>query len=213
MKTLVAVLVAIAVSLGSIGVVSAEFSEAEQKAIRGEASTFAQKSGFPEEDAYRVHVLMYLATKSLNKAYSTKNPVEAEHEKLRANVYTYAANASLKVVWVLKRAQELLVDLKAEQVAGRTAVSPELSRRINSLGIGGVDAIGEAARMSNAMVALTSFEATQGCNTEKFGYTMHCLKTLQDGVEDIETAIAVLQQAMQPFSAIAVLGISKHFMY
>lgn len=192
----------------------AQLSDLEQKALHEEAEKLSRSTGLVEADLYRNLVLMYMAKQSERAAQNAANTVEAKHQHLRAVVYDVAADASLKVVFSIKAAKELIADLEKERKAtDSTIVSPALSRRVNAVGNAATDALLTAAKMSSTMVDLASFEAQQECNSHKSGYAMRCSEALQRSVKEIETAMTILEKAVAPFGSVAILSGTKRFTY
>lgn len=215
MKSLAKVVVGIVTSvlLFSSSVCWAQFSDLEQKALHEEAAKIARNTGLSENDMYRNLSLMYRAKQFARVAQNTADPMEAKHADLRAHVYEFAADASLKIAFTLKVAKELIADLEKEQATGAKIVSPALSRRINGVGTAATDALLMAAKMTSAMVELASFEAAQGCNTKQKAYTVTCSEELQKSIAEIQAAMDILKKAVAPFANAAVLRGIKQFTY
>lgn len=197
-----------------VSVCSAQLSDLEQRALHQEAAKLAKEIGVGENDMYRNLAFLHMSKQSRRIAEHATNSVEIKHQNLRSDLYESAADASLKVVFLIGKGKQLIVDLQEEQATtDGKIVSPELSHRINAFGSATTDALLTAAKMSRQMVELASFEAEQGCQTEKSGYVVHCTEELKKAVHDIEIAMTVLEKAVKPFEDAVMLGVTKHFTY
>ena len=192
----------------------AQLSELEQKALHEEATKLSHDTGLAEADLYQNLGLLYLAQQAEHAAQRADDPVETAHQHLRAVVYDVATDASLKIVFSIKAARELIADLEKERKAtDSTIVSPALSRRVNAVGNTATDALLTVTKMSSAMIDLASFEAHQKCNTQKIGYVVQCSEALQKSVKEIEAAVSILEKATKPFPKAAILGGMRQFTY
>lgn len=195
-------------------VCSAQLSDLEQRTLHKEAAKLAEEIGVSEGQMYQNLALLYLAKQAQGIAQKTDNPVETEHQNLRAGLYESIANALLKTAHLEQKGKRLITDLQKEQeTTGGKVVSPKLSSRLNAFGSVVLDALLTVAKMSSQMVELASFEAAQGCGTRKIGYVVHCLEELQRAVRQIEAAMNVLEQAGKLFIDAAILGGMKKFTY
>lgn len=204
----------IVLTLVFVSVCSAQLSDLEQTALHQEAKKLTKDTGLGESDLYRNLVFLHLAKQSQRAAQNATNPIETQHQNLRADLYENAADASLKVAFLIEKSKQLIADLQKEQeVTNGKIVSQELTQRLNAFGTAVTDALLTTAKMSAQMMELASFEATQGCGTQKNGYVVYCLEELQQAVGNIQTAMGILEKTINPFIDAVILGGTKRFTY
>lgn len=186
-------------------------SEAEQKMLHQAAKEVAEQNGFDEAEMYWALAWMNAARKAEVAAKDASNRTVAKHERLRGGVYILGVDVLIQTAVVKKAVKELIADLQAEQqMTGGTVVSPELSRRINVVGVSAQGAMVAVDKMSSAMIELASFEAVQGCSD---GGGILCSEGLSKAVAEIQAAMVTLKKTIQPFFDAAKLNVGKTFTY